>query len=119
MGKAKKCSLDSLKPPKKSIKRQAYQAYIDVFGERVLPIIKARYREALEKVPEGTQKPEWVAFMSEHAKAMLAQEPVEVRDEVEQKRRKPSQADGLDMFNDPTPDVTQEDLHKRALDIQS
>ena len=110
--------LDFNAAPKKAIKRQHYQAYIDVCGDRVLPVLRSEFQEYLKTVPQGEKPKAWVAFMGERGKAMLDEEPEEVKAQVEAARVKGPKDDGLDMFIDPAPGVTVNDQHKRAKNIQ-
>ncbi|RPD52383.1 hypothetical protein L226DRAFT_576900 [Lentinus tigrinus ALCF2SS1-7] len=118
-GKKKDGGLDLNATPKKAVKRQAYQAYVDICGERVLPIIKEKFREYLKTVPEGEKPDDWVKFMGERAKAMLAEEPADVQKQVEDARLKGPKETGLEIFTEAAASsVTAQQQEERAMLIQ-
>ncbi|KAI0730666.1 hypothetical protein C8Q76DRAFT_690716 [Earliella scabrosa] len=92
--------LDLNAAPKKTVRLQAYQAYITLYQDRVLPIIKERFQEYKNDLPADAKPRSWLSFMSETAKKMLEEEPLDVRNAVEAARLKNPEEDGLEMFID-------------------
>lgn len=66
---------------------QSYQAYLTLHLERIRPIIDEAYEEYLDTIPDDEEPVGKFKFQNEKEKEMLAAEPDEVRDEVEQFRR--------------------------------
>ena len=117
--KAKAKEALDLSPPARTLSKiQPYQAYINMDRERVLGIIRHRYKAYRESLPEGVEPRKWLGFMSEHAKKMLEEEPQDVRDAVEENRTKITEDAGIEMLLEPGEDITAEDLRKRAIAVQ-
>lgn len=61
----------------------AYQAYLKVYGPRVIPVIEERWAAYLAKLREGERKMARVKFQTQTATELLAAEPQDIRDHVE------------------------------------
>ncbi|RPD52688.1 hypothetical protein L226DRAFT_603200 [Lentinus tigrinus ALCF2SS1-7] len=107
-----------LSTPKRTPKRHAYQAYITLYNDRMLPVIREGYETHKKNVMEGREalRP-WLAFMADEAKALLAKEPQEVQDKVEE-ARSTVQDTGLEMFMDDGVNISEDEMAKRARTIQ-
>lgn len=66
---------------------QLYQAYIALHAKRILPIIEAEYTEYLADAPDDNKIEGKFKFRNRHSREMLADEPQEVRDELEKFRQ--------------------------------
>lgn len=96
----------------------AYQVYIHLYNDTVLPKIREAYDTYRSLLGEGTKPRHFLAFMKDEAEKMLAGESEEIRKEVEEFRKKTRTGIGLHMLYDPDADAETQLLQKRAHAIQ-
>ncbi len=65
----------------------AYQAYMHLFSDRVMPALRERYKAYVDALPEGEKAREWWGFACSEAARMLQDEPDDVKSEVETYRQ--------------------------------
>ncbi|KAL1942370.1 hypothetical protein VTO73DRAFT_6434 [Trametes versicolor] len=73
--------------PKQPHPQQPYQAYMNLYKEKIMPQISDCHVEYKAALPEGEEPKKWWSFCMEQAKKLLEDESDEVKAEVETKRK--------------------------------
>ena len=104
--------------PKKAVKLQAYQAYLSLYKDTVMPAIQQKFEAYKASVPPEEVRA-WWGFVIDQAKEMLAAETEEIKAQVEDFRDKNMQIEyGVESFCDDGETAPAGDLCDRARNIQ-